>query len=127
MKKVIVTPNAPQAIGPYSQAIKANGFVFVSGQLPINPATGTIEATDAAGQADQALKNLKAILAEAGCTLNDVVKNTVFLSDISNFSAMNEVYKQYFTENFPARSSFAVKDLPMGALVEIESIAAANE
>ncbi len=127
MKKVIVTTEAPKAIGPYSQAIKANGFVFVSGQLPINPTTGTIEATDAAGQTDQSLKNLKAILAEAGCTLNDVVKNTVFLSDISNFAAMNEVYKQYFTENFPARSAFAVKDLPLGALVEIESIAAVTE
>ncbi|MDX9746929.1 MAG: RidA family protein [Paludibacter sp.] len=127
MKKVIATSNAPKAIGPYSQAIKANGFVFVSGQLPINPASGTIEATDATGQTDQALKNLRAILSEAGCTLNDVVKNTVFLSDIANFAAMNEVYKQYFTENFPARSAFAVKDLPLGALVEIESIAKTND
>lgn len=127
MKKVIVTPDAPKAIGPYSQAIKANGFVFVSGQLPIIPATGTIEATDVTGQTDQALKNLKAILSEAGCTLNDVVKNTVFLSDIANFAGMNEVYKQYFTENFPARSAFAVKDLPLGALVEIESIAMSND
>ena len=124
MKQVIVTTNAPKAIGPYSQAIKANGFVFVSGQLPINPATSTIEATDITGQTDQALKNLKAILAEAGCSLNDVVKNTVFLTDISNFAGMNEVYKQYFKEECPARSAFAVKDLPLGALVEIESIAA---
>ncbi len=126
MKKVIASPDAPKAIGPYSQAIKANGFVFVSGQLPINPASGMIEANDTGGQTDQALKNLKAILTEAGSSLNDVVKNTVFLSDITNFAAMNEVYKQYFTENFPARSTFAVKDLPMGALVEIESIAIVN-
>lgn len=124
MKNVIVTPQAPRAIGPYSQGIEANGFVFVSGQLPINPASGTIEATDITGQTDQVLKNVMAILAAAGCTADSVVKNTVFLSDISNFAAMNEVYKQYFKSDFPARSAFAVKDLPMGALVEVETIAA---
>lgn len=123
MKNVIVTPQAPRAIGPYSQGIEANGFVFVSGQLPINPASGTIEATDITGQTDQVLKNVMAILAAAGCTADSVVKNTVFLSDISNFAAMNEVYKQYFKSDFPARSAFAVKDLPMGALVEVETIA----
>jgi len=123
MKKVIVAPDAPKAIGPYSQAIEANGFVFISGQLPINPETGTIEVTDVTAQTDQALKNVRAILAAAGCTLDNVVKITVFLSDISNFAAMNEVYKQYFTGDFPARSTFAVKDLPMGALVEVETIA----
>jgi 2-iminobutanoate/2-iminopropanoate deaminase len=126
MKKVIVTSNAPKAIGPYSQGIKANGFVFISGQLPIDPETGKIEVKDITRQTDQVLKNTKAILEEAGCTLNDVVKNTVFLSDITDFAAMNDVYKQYFTENFPARSAFAVKDLPLGALVEIETIAAVN-
>lgn len=124
MKNVIVTPQAPRTIGPYSQGIEANGFVFVSGQLPINPASGTIEATDITAQTDQVLKNVMAILAAAGCTADSVVKNTVFLSDISNFAAMNEVYKQYFKSDFPARSAFAVKDLPMGALVEVETIAA---
>lgn len=123
MKKIIVAPDAPKAIGPYSQAIEANGFVFISGQLPINPETGTIEVTDVTAQTDQALKNVRAILAAAGCTLDNVVKITVFLSDISNFAAMNEVYKQYFTGDYPARSAFAVKDLPMGALVEVETIA----
>jgi 2-iminobutanoate/2-iminopropanoate deaminase len=123
MKKIIATPDAPQAIGPYSQGIEANGFVFASGQVPINPATGKIEATDITGQTHQVLKNVTAILKAAGCTLDDVVKNTVFLSDISNFASMNEVYKQYFLTDFPARSAFAVKDLPLGALVEIETIA----
>ena len=123
MKKIISSSDAPKAIGPYSQGIEANGFVFISGQLPINPDTGKIEATDITGQTYQVMKNVKAILAAAGCTMEDVVKNTVFLSDISNFAAMNEVYKIYFITDFPARSSFAVKDLPMGALVEMETIA----
>lgn len=123
MKKIISTPNAPAAVGPYSQAIEANGFVFVSGQLPINPEIGKIEATNITTQTDQVMKNVSAILAAAGCTMNDVVKNTVFLSDISNFAAMNEVYKQYFKQDYPARSAFAIKDLPLGALVEMESIA----
>ena len=124
MKKVIATSGAPKAIGPYSQGIEANGFVFVSGQIPINPETGKIEVTDITGQTNQVLKNVTAVLAAAGCTLENVVKTTVFLSDISNFAAMNEVYKQFFTADCPARSAFAVKDLPLGALVEIETIAA---
>jgi 2-iminobutanoate/2-iminopropanoate deaminase len=124
MKKVIATPDAPQAIGPYSQAIEANGFVFSSGQIPINPATGKIESTDITGQTEQCLKNVKAILTATGCSLSDVVKIKVFLSDISNFAAMNDVYKQFFATDCPARSAFAVKDLPLGALVEIEAIAA---
>lgn len=124
MKKVIATSGAPKAIGPYSQGIEANGFVFVSGQIPINPETGKIEVTDITGQTNQVLKNVTAVLAAAGCTLENVVKTTVFLSDISNFAAMNEVYKLYFTADCPARSAFAVKDLPLGALVEIETIAA---
>ena len=123
MKKIISTPDAPAAIGPYSQAIEANNMLFTSGQLPINPASGKIEATDISGQTDQVLNNLSNILKAAGYSLDNIVKNTVYLSDITNFAAMNEVYKQYFTGNYPARSSFAVKDLPMGALVEIESIA----
>jgi len=123
MKKIISTPDAPAAIGPYSQAIESNNMLFTSGQLPINPASGKIEAGDISGQTDQVLKNLSNILKAAGFTLDNIVKNTVYLSDIGNFAAMNEVYKQYFKSDFPARSAFAVKDLPLGALVEIESIA----
>ncbi len=123
MKRIISTPHAPAAVGPYSQAIEANGTLYVSGQLPINPAVGKIEATDITAQTDQVLKNVSAILNAAGYTVADVVKNTVFLSDIRNFAAMNEVYKKYFASDFPARSAFAVKDLPLGALVEMESIA----
>lgn len=124
MKRIISTPNAPAAIGPYSQGIEVNGMLFTSGQLPINPASGKIEATDITGQTDQVIRNIRAILEASGYTLEDAVKNTVFLSDISNFAAMNEVYKKYFISDYPARSAFAIKDLPMGALVEIETIAA---
>ena len=123
MKRIISTPNAPAAVGPYSQAVEVNNTLYISGQLPINPATATIEATDIAGQTDQVFKNITAILQAAGYTLDDVVKNRVYLSDISNFAAMNEVYKQYFKSDFPARAAFAVKDLPLGALVEIETVA----
>ena len=124
MKKIINTPNAPAAIGPYSQAVEANGTLYISGQLPINPAVGKIEATDVSSQTEQVFANIKAILAEAGYSFGDVVKSTVFLSDIANFAGMNEVYKQYYQTECPARSAFAVKDLPLGALVEIETIAA---
>ncbi len=123
MKKIISTTNAPAAIGPYSQAVEANGTLYISGQLPINPAAGKIEATDVTGQTEQVFKNIEAILKEAGYTFLDVVKSTVFLSDIANFGGMNEVYKKYYASECPARSAFAVKDLPMGALVEIETIA----
>lgn len=123
MKRIISTPNAPAAIGPYSQAVEANGTLYISGQLPINPAVGKIEATDVTGQTEQVFKNIEAILKEAGYTFLDVVKSTVFLSDIANFGGMNEVYKKYYASECPARSAFAVKDLPMGALVEIETIA----
>ncbi|MDO9635038.1 MAG: RidA family protein [Paludibacter sp.] len=123
MKRIISTPNAPAAVGPYSQAVEANGTLYVSGQLPINPAVGKIEATDITAQTDQVMKNVSAILNAAGYTLQDIVKNTVFLSDIGNFAAMNEVYKKYFVSDYPARAAFAVKDLPLGALVEMESIA----
>lgn len=123
MKRIIFTPLAPAAVGPYSQAVEVNDTLYISGQLPINPATGKIEATDIAGQTEQVFKNIIAILHAAGYTLDDVVKNRVYLSDISNFTAMNEVYKQYFKSDFPARAAFAVKDLPLGALVEIETIA----
>ncbi len=123
MKRIINTTNAPAAIGPYSQAVEANGTLYISGQLPINPKVGKIEATEIAMQTEQSFSNIAAILAEAGYTFADVVKSTVFLSDISNFAGMNEVYKKYYQSECPARSAFAVKDLPLGALVEIETIA----
>lgn len=123
MKKIISTPNAPAAIGPYSQAVEANNTLYISGQLPINPAVGKIEATDVQSQTEQVFANISAILTVAGYAFSDVVKSTVFLSDIRNFAGMNEVYKKYYQMECPARSAFAVKDLPLGALVEIETIA----
>ncbi len=124
MKKIIATTNAPAAIGPYSQAVEVNGTLYISGQLPVDPATGKIDATTAGEQAVQVLKNVGAILEEAGYAYSDVVKSTVFLASMEYFADMNEAYKQVYTENFPARSAFAVKELPLGALVEIETIAA---
>ena len=121
--KTIKTEKAPAAIGPYSQAIEANGLVFVSGQLPICPETGTFPEGIQA-QTRQSLTNAKAILEAAGLTMQHVVKTTVLLSDINDFAAMNEVYAEFFAEPFPARSAFAVKAVPKGALVEIECIAA---
>ena len=123
MKKIITTPNAPAVIGPYSQAIEINNLLFISGQLPINPATSIIESSEITGQTEQVFRNIAAILEAAGYELADVVKSTVFLSDISNFAGMNEVYKKYYASECPARSAFAVKDLPLGALVEIETVA----
>ncbi|MGM9860938.1 MAG: RidA family protein [Muribaculaceae bacterium] len=122
MKKVISTNNAPGAIGPYSQAIDTGTFVYASGQIPINPADGTIPEGITA-QTAQSLANVKAILAEAGLTVDNVVKTTVFLANMSDFAAMNEVYGATFTAPYPARSAVAVKDLPKGVLVEIEVIA----
>ena len=124
MKKIINTTHAPAAIGPYSQAVEANNTLYISGQLPINPAVGKIEATDITAQTEQVFENIRAILTEAGYEFSNVVKSTVFLSDISHFGGMNEVYKKYYHRECPARSAFAVKDLPMGAMVEIETIAA---
>lgn len=122
-KNVISTKNAPAAIGPYSQGIEANGTVFVSGQLPINPETGEFAGTDISAQAEQSLKNVQAVLAEAGLTMENVVKATVFLKDIGDFAAMNEVYARYFTGDCPARSAVQAAALPKDALVEIEVIA----
>lgn len=122
--KAISTKNAPAAIGPYSQAIEAGGMVFASGQLPINPATGAFPEGGIKEQTRQSILNAEAILKEAGCSLANVVKTTVLLADIADFVAMNEVYASFFSEPFPARSAFAVRDLPKGALVEIEMIAA---
>jgi 2-iminobutanoate/2-iminopropanoate deaminase len=123
MKRIINTSNAPAAIGPYSQAVEANGTLYVSGQLPINPAVGKIEAMDIAGQTQQVLANIGAILKEAGYSYADVVKTTVFMADLADFAGMNEVYKTVYQSECPARSTFAVKGLPMGALVEIETVA----
>lgn len=122
MKKVICSEKAPGAIGPYSQAIEANGMVFVSGQLPIDGATGNMEAS-IEEQARQSLENIKHILEEAGLTMGSIVKTTVFLQDMSFFAGMNSIYATYFDGAFPARSAVAVKELPKGALVEIECIA----
>ena len=123
MKKIIATQNAPAAIGPYSQAIEANGMIFVSGQLPIDPTTGEFPSGGIKEQTEQSFKNIKAILAEVGLTTDNIVKTTVLLSDMSDFAGMNEIYAAQFGETFPARSAFAVKELPKKALVEIEVIA----
>ncbi len=124
MKKVIATNNAPGAIGPYSQAIAANGFLFISGQMPVDPATGNVVEGGITEQSEQVMKNLEAILTEAGCTFDNVVKSTCYLSDIANFTPMNAVYGKYFKQDPPARAAFAVRTLPKEVLVEIEMIAA---
>lgn len=123
MKKEIKTTNAPGAIGPYSQAVQTGNLLFISGQLPINPATGEMPS-DIKEQTRQAIKNLEAILAEAGGSLDNVVKSTVLLADMSLFGPMNEVYGEMFKAVYPARAAFAVKELPKQALVEIEVVAA---
>ena len=126
MKKIISTPAAPAAIGPYSQAVKAGGLVFVSGQLPIDPATGEFAGSDVVSQTRQSLQNIKSILEAEGLTMDSVVKTTVLLQHISDFGAMNEVYAQFFETDCPARAAFEVAALPKGALVEIEAVAAAD-
>ena len=123
MKKIISTTNAPAAIGPYSQAIEANGTLYVSGQVPINPATAKVVEGGIKEQTEQVMKNIEAILSEAGYSFADVVKSTCLLSDMANFAAMNEVYGSRYKENPPARAAFAVKTLPLGVMVEIETIA----
>ena len=122
MKKVISTKDAPQAIGPYSQAIAANGFLFISGQLGVTP-SGEFAGADVKSQAQRSLQNLQAILSEAGLGFESVVKTTIFLADIADFAAVNEIYAEFFNEPYPARSTVAVKTLPKGGLVEIELIA----
>lgn len=122
MLKKISTPKAPAAIGPYSQAIAAGDFLFASGQIPINPETGNVEAVGIEAQTEQSMKNVGAILEEAGVSFDNVVKTTCFLADIADFATFNEVYAKYFTEK-PARSCVAVKDLPKGVLCEVEVIA----
>ena len=123
MKKVISTTNAPSAIGPYSQAVQVGNMLFMSGQLGIDPATGTFAEGGITEQTIQSFKNIRAILIEAGYSFNDVVKTTVFLADMNDFASMNTVYASQFEEDFPARSAVAVKTLPKNGLVEIEVIA----
>ena len=123
MKKIINSPKAPKALGPYSQAIEAHGTLYISGQVPIDVNTGKLVEGGIKEQTEQVMKNIGYILEEAGYTYADVVKSTCLLSDIANFAAMNEVYGKYYTTDCPARAAFAVKDLPAGALVEIETIA----
>ena len=126
MKKVLATTNAPAAIGPYSQAIRADKFVFVSGQLPIDPATGEFAGDDIASQTRQSLTNIKNILACEGLTMDNVVKTTVLLKNIADFGPMNEVYATFFETDCPARDAYEVAAVPKGALVEIEAIAFAE-
>ncbi|MDE6150502.1 MAG: RidA family protein [Prevotella sp.] len=122
--KALHTDKAPAAIGPYSQAIEVNGMVFASGQIPLDPATGNIVEGGIKEQTQQALANAKAIMEAAGLTMANVVKTTVFMADMNDFAAMNEVYATFFSEPYPARSAVAVKALPKGVLVEVECIAA---
>ena len=124
MKKIIATGNAPAAIGPYSQAIDCGSFLVTSGQVPFDPATGEFVPGGITEQTRQVLTNIKAILTEAGLTMDNVVKTTVFLSDMADFAAMNAVYAKHFSGDFPARSAVAVKTLPKNVLVEVETIAA---
>ena len=123
MKKVIQTSKAPAAVGPYSQAIEINGMLFISGQIPLDPATGKLVEGGIKEQTKQVMENIHAILKEAGYSFENVIKSTCLLSDMSNFQAMNEVYASYYPNNPPARAAFAVKALPLNSLVEIETIA----
>ena len=123
MKKVINTKNAPAAIGPYSQAIEVNGTLYISGQVPVDPATAKVVEGGIVEQTKQVMKNIEAILDEAGYSFSDVIKSTCLLSDMSSFASMNEIYGSYYKENPPARAAFAVKELPLSVMVEIETIA----
>lgn len=123
MKRIISTEHAPSAIGPYSQAVEANGTLYISGQIPVDPKTGKIIEGGITEQTQQVMKNIEAILTEAGYCFADVVKSTCLLSDMANFKAMNDVYGSYYQTNPPARAAFAVKELPLSVLVEIETIA----
>ena len=123
MKNVISTTKAPSAIGPYSQAIQVGNIIYTSGQIPIDPATGSFVEGGVKEQTRQSLLNVKAILEEVGLTMGNVVKTTVFMADMNDFADMNAVYAEFFTEPYPARSAVAVKTLPKGALVEIEVVA----
>lgn len=122
-KKIIYTSNAPQALGPYSQAVESNGTLYISGQVPVDPVTGKMVEGGIVEQTTQVMKNIGAILEEAGYSFSDVVKSTCLLSDMANFAAMNEIYGSYYTENPPARAAFQVAELPLKALIEIETVA----
>jgi 2-iminobutanoate/2-iminopropanoate deaminase len=124
MKRIIHTDKAPAAVGPYSQAVEVHGTLYISGQIPLDPESGKIVPGGISEQTKQVMLNIGAILKEAGYTYQDVVKSTCLLSDMDNFKAMNEVYAQYYPENQPARAAFAVKELPLGVMVEIETVAA---
>ena len=123
MKNIIQTSDAPAALGPYSQAVEINGTLYISGQVPIDPDTGKVVESNITVQTEQVMKNIAAILEEAGYSFSEVVKSTCLLSDMKNFAAMNEVYGRYYPENPPARVAFAVKELPLSVLIEIETIA----
>ncbi len=123
MKRIIETSNAPKAVGAYSQAVEANGTLYIAGQVPLVPETMQVVEGGIEEQTNQVMKNIGAILEAAGYTFSDVVKSTVLLSDMANFKPMNEVYGKYYTENKPARAAFAVRELPLGVLIEIETIA----
>ncbi|WP_340112536.1 RidA family protein [Maribellus mangrovi] len=123
MKRIIATENAPQAIGPYSQAVEVNGTLYISGQVPLDPASMKVVEGGIKEQTEQVMKNIGAILDAAGYSFADVVKSTCLLSDMADFKAMNEVYGSRYTENPPARAAFAVKELPLGVMVEIETVA----
>ena len=127
MAKEIATKKAPAAVGPYSQALEVGPFVFCSGQIPLNPQTGALEGDTAAEQAEQVFCNIEAVLAEAGLSMKDVVKSTVFLCDLKDFVAVNEVYARHFVKPYPARSCVEGSERPKGAMVECEVIAAKNE
>jgi 2-iminobutanoate/2-iminopropanoate deaminase len=123
MKKIINTPKAPKALGPYSQAVEVNGTLYISGQVPLIPTVGEIVEGGIKEQTFQVMKNIEAILTEAGYSFADVVKSTCLLSDMANFKAMNEVYGEFYAKNPPARAAFAVKELPLGVMIEIETVA----
>lgn len=124
MKKIINTLNAPKAIGPYSQAVETNGMLFISGQIPVDPKTGKIVEGGVKEQTEQVMKNIEAILNEAGYSFDNVIKSTCLLNDMENFAIMNEVYGKYYPQDPPARAAFGVVKLPLGVMVEIETIAA---
>ena len=125
-KEIISTENAPQAIGPYSQAVKAGNLMFISGQIPLDPKTGDLVSQSIEDQAKQVLENVKSICEAAGCSLNDIVKISIFLTDLSNFAVVNDMMKEYFSEPYPARATVEVSGLPLGVNVEIEAIVLIN-
>ena len=125
-KEIISTKNAPQAIGPYSQAVKAGSLMFISGQIPLDPETGHLVSQSIEDQAKQVLENVKSICEAAGCSLDDIVKISIFLTDLSNFAVVNDMMKEYFSEPYPARATVEVSGLPLGVNVEIEAIVLIN-